>query len=725
MDCRSREKLREYFLRLLVNEFTVSLLTRILEGLIHGDPQINEQWSLARGVRFPLLQLACQWKMLWYNYNWLAQDEMVDMIIKAGANVNQTIHNGTNALFFAVKYGTVQTVNLLLEAGCNFCQLDELGRTCWYNATEHPSPPILRRLLDVLSPTEMMSVHDTPGGAVQYRQTLVDRMLHLLVAKPYPVSWVILGPPTASDMCESLILLRQEGFWAMFVGPISRFTNKPNEPELFRQVAKCLVGAWLPSTTKCNKNTANANDRADGRDKEQDDDDNDDEGEVFYDAIEPPNDCPLCHKLPRKPTRLYCGHTFCRKCILNHNGNYCLTCGKLLCRELLIVGQPATPDIRTSKDGLDRIMGVNTTTNGMTGPQCLTDEQIKAEADFRGITSANDTDSQRRMMAEEFHKRGSNPIEREVQFKSDEHKVKATVAPSVDLAATVTLFSEQHLRMVPTKGPVYMDVMVKGIPLLARISNWSIYTLVSPSVVNQLGLRRMESLQSQKFVDVCTVKKVRGVTFTCIEPFSVRVGGIDVILNNAVEVSLDKTQMVGLQLGQDFLMSASWAPIDVFVGDKTKSASNVVTMRVNVEVAWCVGKETSSWLDWFGSSKKEEPKEMLRYYSRDGKVAHLPLLHFQPFDDGWFFGVSLKETVKFEECNWCRRCFPEGMLSCELCLDVDKETTYCGHQCQREAWGIHKKLVHPEETVVAEDAKVVEKEGEELEQEVAEMEEVD
>ena len=46
----------------------------------------------------------------------------------------------------------------------------------------------------------------------------------------------------------------------------------------------------------------------------------------------------------------------------------------------------------------------------------------------------------------------------------------------------------------------------------------------------------------------------------------------------------------------------------------------------------------------------EESKEMLRYYSHDGKIAHLPLLHFSPFVRTYFLGISRKTTTKLDQC---------------------------------------------------------------------------
>lgn len=38
--------------------------------------------------------------------------------------------------------------------------------------------------------------------------------------------------------------------------------------------------------------------------------------------------CGYCLELILEPTTIYCGHTFCRKCVEKHNVNTCVCCGK-------------------------------------------------------------------------------------------------------------------------------------------------------------------------------------------------------------------------------------------------------------------------------------------------------------------------------------------------------------------------------------------------------------
>jgi MYND finger len=113
-----------------------------------------------------------------------------------------------------------------------------------------------------------------------------------------------------------------------------------------------------------------------------------------------------------------------------------------------------------------------------------------------------------------------------------------------------------------------------------------------------------------------------------------------------------------------------WSKISPYLGRKPH-------MRVDGELCWLLAEKT---------------KEMLRYYARDGGIAHLPLLHFSPFNQNASLRISLKDTVNFDHCYWCRRCFPEGMMSCTACIKAGYTGTYCGSECQKAAWKVHKRM---------------------------------
>lgn len=134
-----------------------------------------------------------------------------------GASV---LENKCNAVFFAVRYGTSKTLDLLIEAGINMQQRDCTGLTVLYNALEYPNPELLRRVLDHVPVTELFPCTFDTGRKIHMSAS--DRILGLYRAIndkdahgerfQGPISWFNLGgPPSVEDVAESLILVRQRG----------------------------------------------------------------------------------------------------------------------------------------------------------------------------------------------------------------------------------------------------------------------------------------------------------------------------------------------------------------------------------------------------------------------------------------------------------------------------------------------------------------------------------
>lgn len=677
----TRHALKQYLVDLLSEGRVFRITKTLLEGLEFGPPQINAR--TAPGESFvgsgepdnpTLLHWVCQWRML-KSMGWTAGDEMVDMVIKAGADVNATMRNKTTPLFFAVKYGTLRTVDLLLEAGADIQQRDQHGRTCLYNALEHPSPPIIRRLLEHLPATETIRSTDISGRSSEI--TMADRVVTMLLNTNQLVSWINLGPPSSDALSESLILLHQKGvhfseessqalqcMGMLFRNDVVLHRQRLNAPEVFEEVAKTLVGAVIP------KAFLPTNDEGTAK-------------ELSELSLDEPTDrtCPICISKVKKPTTLYCGHTFCRNCIVKHgkeeHGSHCPICRSQLCKDL---------HYRSHLDLTGpHILGVSHST-ACCGPAHMTDEQIVAEARFQGFSQSSSIETLRAKLSEDMVRghedaQKGHAVKLVVEGQPDKEVFNKM---SVDLSAGVSIAQGSSCTYAcPESGPVCIEVSVRGMPLIARVSNRSFYTIISETVVDRLGLRRIESLQTKKLVNVLSATKLRKTKFTCLEPFTFKVGEVEVTLCNALVASPDPCGiMFGIQLGNDFLSSAVWCPIDVVVDSESaspgsiQSSQDAICMRVDGELAWMAGRS----------------KEMLRYYSHDGKVAHLPLLRFSPFERFVNLGISLRSTVKFEQCFWCCRVFPEGMLVCSSCYEAGKTVTYCDGRCQRASWKIHREM---------------------------------
>jgi hypothetical protein len=176
----SKQALKQYFMDLLsggddVFVIIIPLLQGLQRGPPHIDARVTSKWFIGVEDKPALLHWASQCRLLKI-FGWTSQDEMVEMIIRAGANVNAPLKNKTSPIFFAVKRGTLETVDLLLAAGGNIEQRDNFGRTCLHNALEHPSPPIVKRLLEYFSATETFEAFRDSVDGVSCTLTMPDRI---------------------------------------------------------------------------------------------------------------------------------------------------------------------------------------------------------------------------------------------------------------------------------------------------------------------------------------------------------------------------------------------------------------------------------------------------------------------------------------------------------------------------------------------------------------------
>jgi hypothetical protein len=142
------------------------IVVSILIGIARGPPFINKRVSLGAGSEpMPILMWAWQWKLLRHNAedSFTASDELVGMLINAGANVNDILpSNKTNAMFFAVKYAGLDAIDSLIRAGINLQQHNVFGQSCMYNALEYPRYEVVEKLLSSEQEGDgSMSIHET------------------------------------------------------------------------------------------------------------------------------------------------------------------------------------------------------------------------------------------------------------------------------------------------------------------------------------------------------------------------------------------------------------------------------------------------------------------------------------------------------------------------------------------------------------------------------------
>lgn len=487
---------------------------------------------------YPLIILLSQWKQLHYAYGFLGADDFVEISVKLGADVNVRLpSNRVNSLFFAVKYASIHSVNLLIDAGIDVHARGIFGRTCLWNALEYPNPDILLRLLEFLPATEEFHCGIADDDATI---SVPDRLLSLFIWESVdhwtqqhakmPASWMMLGRPPTEDLARALVIVLRRGItfapqkvWllSLFFGGCERHPDSTGyeiflaSREQMKAIGKFLVGLWLPESTK---------------------------QDVFaYDIAklslqneETEQTCPIClgERRGRKKLELYCGHSFCLDCIVEHGeqdssaGATCPVCRELLCLEL---------SERNHYRGrsLAQLMGIRSVDGFESlGPTVLSEGDVLRECGFRGIEITGQSVPGLR--------------DKLVLERRDTHM-------ELELGATIGLVSETLMVMAPLHGAAVISIFLKSVPVLAYLSNRSPCSIVSPEFAKNFALTK-KNLVSRKLRDF-SGRRIN-TTIAALEEFEIVLGTITVKLDSAVELE-SSPDFLGIQLGMDFFMSAA------------------------------------------------------------------------------------------------------------------------------------------------------------------------
>ena len=731
----------------------------LIQGLLHGGAKMNRKIIPPSTEEdddippsLPILYWLCRWKYLKQVYGWKGQDDFVLLALRSGATVvdqgNHSHPGATNResiLAGVIQYGTVNTLKHLIHTiqirGVDiraWVTGEFIMHNLWPKALERACPKILELLLRYIPATERVWMTTilpdclTPAmeaSGEEHHVSAVDFMLQKLNiwcsyhepddALPC-LCWNIVGAPHVQDYAACILMLIKNGVSCtpMTMEFINRFLFSYSTSSVPRQyaytIAQLFFGNWIPSKyqhqciqrkpTKGFKPNHSINVALI---------ENEGEGDVCVICLEDNK-----KKASKRPfssswlnafdfagfpihnsnhtTTLYCGHEFCTKCISEWGASEpevntetrtwelgCPICRLPLPREFLSEENRAwfarAGDRRRNTLGLDHHPAGR-------GPQWLTSTQITIECKARGISVET-------LEYETYAQELMQQWNRVKQQRRDGPNIM------VDLGASETL--SPHY-VAPKLGPVVVPVVLQGFPVLAGISGASPYTVISPYLVEKLGLvtKKLISNQFQKlvhddedndtgdgaFIPDSPVRK-KQTTMAVIDELVVSlVSGeskIDVRLRNAVvEEPSDKDEIhaswrPGVVLGLDFLESAAWTQI-----------------AVEVDVAQSIATGDSDMDDYFTKQRfmvflhggqnihrvsdmtlaRKTPEE-LRYYAFNGRTFRVPLLHVQTnidhADDAsvcheLYFSIghahastaASRQRHRFTECEWCCRIFP-------------------------------------------------------------------
>lgn len=628
----------------------------LFEGLVKGgtalDIMVTPPSAPSGAQPMPILTWLCQWRSLQKMFCWKGGNDLVSMTLAAGANPNIAMSNGSTPLFFAVKYGSLETVELLVKYGANVMIKDFKKRSCLWNALERPDPAIIAYLLQTLPATEAFPYQGKNRVKTSF-QTAIDYLFAAQLSlafdrasnPEYPWSWQVLGEPSVESVALTMIELGKRGatftpddITLALLGFVLRGDDsrkrrnrypKYAEAKLrLEQLAHLAVGRWLPDSIR--ENLVESIPRE-------------------YDNEEGSQVCSVCKgdiSEPESPRiKLYCNHEFCISCLVGLSEREkpdltCPVCQKVLCLDL----------VGTASERKISLADVYGGYEAPYGPNALLSKQLRMECQVRGIKTMLRNDERLRYML----------LNESLQSYANRQK---TSVPMFDLNTNVPVTNNVDITLeAPKGGPVAFPIIVKGIPVTAFMSTTSYFTLVSPEFVELFRLDKV-GLKSDKLTNLFGDNLEAG-TISLIDEFRFHIGDIEVCLRNALEAPLPSC--MGVQLGMDFLQSCAWGIIDV------RLDGNIEHLERNGS---CITTDGYGRTLFISPNRKEE----LRYYTHDGRIYRTPLLHLQPFKAGGMSNwISVSLTSAFAECSWCCRYFlPAEMVQCPQRKDV----YYCTESC--------------------------------------------
>lgn len=617
--------------------------SRQLEKVVQPPVGSNDQIKGRAPPGFTFLAWSCQWMSLERQVGWQGKDDIVALLIALGADVNSESNvNGENPnhsiVFHAAKFGTVETLRLLADAGADFCRREKKTRSSVLKLMlDRPDPEKISFVLDRIPNSclnESYDVMDSKGGR-RFRVSAVDNVINSWFSDTSIYTWKLFGEPSAESCILSMQeLLRrgckfsQDSISMHFLSQLVSAIDNPAKFDMKKvngvHTAKALIGTFLPDTVR----------------------------QKFILAYKSNNirskDCEICSEkgseAKGKLVTLSCGHTFQISCILEYakSSSRCPICKRDLCRELI-----SRQEVNSKNPAI-----------AFSGPETLTVSQTKAECEAINI--------------EWNESAGSALLKRRVPSKEEGLYIELSM-----FQAEGRHNNGKKQWITPKNGQTWVPIKLKDVHIFASLSTSSTVTLVSPNFVNSFALQKSR-LSSDKLPSGIFANRTKCM-FTVVDEFEIMVGDVSVKLNNAVMCD-PSPGYLGIQLGQDFFKCAAFSQLNVVCASEVSTHDGMPPKKefmATTEGGYRVGHTLDS-----------NAVEELRYYGKCGNWARVPIYHLPFLSDYPPCGLVLKPQEAWE-CHWCGRYFP-GMMRCPPCAKIGKQVNYCDERCQKKAWKIHK-----------------------------------
>jgi len=453
------------------------------------------------------LMWACQWKLIEgiLGEAPVLGADVVGALLRHGADADLRCQtNGCSALSFVVKYGDVEALNMLVEAGADPLVRDCHGKNLLWNAVERSDPAIITRLLelgvDPKEETELFLSKQPKKKTVKKPTSKFISVTEQMLMGTYKsfISWINIGPPDQKDFVRCFLLLLDHGAKFRVTPPVFHAT-------------KILVGSLEVDSIKLAPD--------------------DHERREYLDSdIRPDLKLALARAaVAHRAKELQTLRQDCEK-----------TRAAINERELKAREKADRKGYTLAGDDLLAIWGGPS----VRGPVAMTKEQLNVECTAHGLPIGSRS-SMERAVVEEIWKHVNTGGQTELHLEvGDTHTIQR---------------GDGHQTTIPSAGgPVQIRASVNGVQVDCFVSTTSSFTLLSNDFAKRVGIRSSR-LISKAFMcngePLGETRRLRDVR--------IQLGEVEVSIRTAIAANVMSSRDV--QLGMDFFAQAVYAQIDVFI----------------------------------------------------------------------------------------------------------------------------------------------------------------